>query len=107
MKRLVPVVTVLFLPCSFASDGAWPAKGDQIYVSASFKGLEGKSPVAGANMKYDMPPCKQLTVTKADAKKQHWTTKDLVGGQETLEGPWESRMHKSEAECKDHYAAAG
>ena len=107
MKPLLLVIPLLLSPLTFASDQAWPSKGEKVYVSASFKGLEGKSPVPGASMKYDMPACKELTVTKADAKKQRWTLEDLLGSKETLEGPWESRMHKSETECQSHYSTAG
>ena len=106
MKRLLLLVPLLFHSNALASEQPWPDTGSEVYVSASFKGL-GPVSVSGASMKYDMPACKQLTVKKADPRKQRWTTTDPVGGNETLAGPWESRMHKSEAECQDHYKAGG
>ena len=81
-----------------ATEKAWPQRGDSIYVSASFEGLEAPSLVANARMTYKMPPCKVLVIKKAKPKKLRWITKDLVGGVERLEGDWRVRMHRNEEE---------
>ena len=102
----VPLV-LLLVPMSMASEQAWPGKGDTVYISASFKQLSAASPVAGAKMGYDMPPCAALLITKATPKKSLWVTKDPVGGTEQLEGAWLPRMHKTKQECDAQHSTEG
>jgi hypothetical protein len=104
--RVVPLVLAL-VPLAVAAEQAWPGKGDTVYVSASFKKLSAASPVAGAQMQYDMPPCAALVITKANPKKSLWVTKDPVGGTEHLEGAWLARMHKTKAECEAQHSQDG
>ena len=107
MRFYAPYFVLMALPVLLAAESEWPGKGDTVYVSASFKKLTAASPVAGAQMSYDMPSCAALVVTKATAKKLVWVTKDPVGGTEELEGPWLSHMHKSKSECEGQYSKTG
>ena len=107
MKTYVIPFLLMFGLAAVASEHEWPSKGDTIYVSASFKKLNAPSPVAGAQMSYDMPPCAALVVTKANAKKLVWVTKDPVGGTEKLEGGWLPRMHKEKSECETQHSKEG
>src|SRR5262249_36585956 len=105
---LSSVLLPLVLASAMAAAGnEWPAKGDTIYVASSFKKLTAASPVAGAQMSYDMPPCAALVVTKAASKKSEWVTKDPVGGTETLRGAWLGRMHKAKTDCEAQHAKDG
>jgi len=106
MKSRV-VILLLALGMVAAADASWPSKGDAVFISASFKGIQHPKLVSGASMKYDMPPCKQLTVTKANAKKLSWVVKDPLGNEERLEGEWVPWMFKTEEECKSQSAARG
>jgi hypothetical protein len=58
-------------------------------------------------MTYDVPACAPLLITKAKPKKPSWVTKDPVGGNPRLKGPWIRRMHKSESECKKQFSTDG
>jgi len=107
MKRATAPLLLLLMPILLAAENEWPSKGDTVYVASSFKKLTGPSPVAGTQMSYDMPPCAALLVSKSNPKKSKWVTKDPVGGVETLEGAWLSRMHKSKSECEAQHAKEG
>jgi hypothetical protein len=102
-----PVILLSALAMVAAADASWPSKGDAVFICASFKGIQHPKLVSGASMKYDMPPCKQLTVTKANAKKLSWVVKDPLGNEERLEGEWGPWMFKTEEECKSQSAAGG
>ena len=103
-KAAVPLLALAMLA---ATDGPWPSKGDAVFILASFKGIQHPKLVSGASMKYDMPPCKQLTVTKANAQKLSWVVKDPLRNEERLEGDWVPWMFKTEEECKSQSAARG
>jgi len=106
--RASAVALVLFLvPIAHASDQAWPATGDRIFIAASFKKLSAPSPVGGAQMQYDMPPCTELVIAKANSKKSRWATKDPLGGTQQLEGAWTARMHKTKSECEAQLSSDG
>ena len=108
VMRMSVVVPVFFLVAmAFASEQPWPAKGDTVYISASFKKLSAPSPVGGAQMQYDMPACAEVVIVKANPKKSLWVTKDPVGGTEQLEGAWTPRMHKSKSECEAQFSSDG
>lgn len=105
VQRLARVVIVV--PWALAAEPAWPSKGDTVYISASFSKLSAASPVAGAQMQYDMPPCAALVITKTSAKKPLWVTKDPIGGTQHLEGVWLARMSKTKAECEAQHSKDG
>jgi hypothetical protein len=102
---------VLFLlvivPAAVAASEVPLAKGDEVYVAATLKGIQHPKLVSGANMTYDMAPCKKLVVKKADPKKQQWVVEDLLGNQERLEGEWSPWLFKTEAECKAYTSTQG
>ena len=106
MKSRVAIL-LLAVGMVAAAEPSWPSKGDAVFISASFKGIQHPKLVSGASMRYDMPPCKQLTVTKANAKKLSWVVKDPLGNEERLEGQWVPWMFKTEEECKSQSAARG
>jgi hypothetical protein len=90
-----------------ASENAWPRKGDTVYISASYEGLSAASPVADAQMKYDLPPCMKLELVKSKPKTLKWVTKDPIGGSEKLEGAWLSHTHQTKAECESQVSSDG
>ncbi len=102
----IPLV-VLCVSMAFASDDTWPSKGDTVFIAASFKKLTAPSPVGGATMQYNMPPCAKLEIGKANLKKLKWVTKDPVGGTERLEGGWVARMHKNKEACEAQMSSDG
>lgn len=104
---LLAAVALASSPSLRAEAPSPPVKGDEIYVAATFKGIEHPKLVSGARMTYDMSPCKVLVIRKADAKKQAWTVQDALGNQERLEGPWLPWMFTTEAECKAFVASKG
>ena len=107
MKRRASVALVLGFSLVSASDKPWPGNGDIVYLSASIKNVENPKLVSGASMKYNMPPCKALTISKADPEKLSWVTEDPLGSSQHLEGPWSGWMHKTETECKTQFATRG
>ena len=107
MRLLAVPLALLLVPMALASEEAWPSKGDTVYISASFKKLSAPSPVAGAQMQYDMPSCAKVEMVKTNPKKLLWVTKDPVGATEQLEGAWLPRMHKSKSECEAQFSAEG
>ncbi len=107
MRSRALLLVLTLVPPAVASEQAWPSKGDTVYVSASFKKLEAASPVGGARMQYNMPPCAALLITKVNPKKPLWVTKDPVGGTEQLQGAWLARMHKTKEECEAQHSSAG
>ena len=107
MKPIVLVVMLLVGSVAIASDAGWPTKGDKVYIAASFKGLHPPSPVAGAQIKVDMPACTEVEIVKANAQKNQWTMRDPLGGSEHLEGTWLPRMHKTKAECESQLSTEG
>ncbi|HEU4402075.1 MAG TPA: hypothetical protein VFT43_08215 [Candidatus Polarisedimenticolia bacterium] len=107
MRRSVALMPLLILFPALAADRPWPAKGDSVYVAASLKGIQNPRLVSGASLKYDMPACARLTVTKADPKKLAWVVADPLGNNERLEGAWTAWMFKTEAECKTQTSARG
>jgi hypothetical protein len=107
MRLQLAALVVILVPLAVAAEEAWPSKGDTVHVSASFKKLSAASPVAGAQMQYDMPPCAALVITKTNPKKPLWITKDPVGGTQHLEGGWLARMHRTKAECEAQYSQDG
>ena len=98
----LPVVPAAFLLASFviASESNWPGKGDTVFISVSFKGLNPPSPMAGAKVTFDMPPCAEVEIVKAAPQKNVWIIRDPLNGNEHLEGAWLVRMHKSKSECE-------
>ena len=102
-----PAIVLLALATLAAAEAPWPSKGDAVFIAASFKSIQHPKLVSGASMKYDMPPCKQLTVKKADPKKLVWVVTDPLGNDERLEGEWGPWMFKTEEECKSQSAARG
>ena len=106
--RLQIASVLLFLGSAvIASEEPWPGKGESVYVAASFKKLSAASPVAGAQMQYDMPACSKVEIIKANPKKLHWTTKDPVGGTQQLEGAWLPRMHRTKEACEAQMSLEG
>ena len=97
----------LLLVSDSAAQDAWPAKGDSLFIAASFKNLSAKSGVPGARMRYDLPACAMLRVMKAQPKKNRWVIEDRMGGEVELIGPWLARMHKGKIECEAQLGAEG
>ncbi len=103
MRFAAAATTILILTAALAGEAPWPQKGDTVYISATLKSVNSAVLVFGASpMESDVPPCVPLTIRKAKA--ELWITKDPVGQSERLEGPWLPRMHRTEKECKDHFA---
>ena len=74
MKPIVLVVILLVGSVAIASDAGWPTKGDKVYIAASFKGLHPPSPVAGAQVKVDMPACTEEPVDHAGSSRGQRTS---------------------------------
>lgn len=97
----------LLLVSDSAAQDAWPAKGDSLFIAASFRNLSAKSDVPGARMRYDLPACAMLRVMKAKPDKKRWTIEDRMGGQIELLGSWLPRMHKGKMECEAQLGSEG
>jgi hypothetical protein len=107
MKPIAVTLGLLFALAAVAAEKTWPSKGDVVYLSASLKQVSARKPVAGAPMKYDLPPCPKLEVVKANPDKLRWVVKDPAGGTEELEGPWLPHMHQDKSECETKWSAHG
>src|SRR5262245_44424556 len=106
-RLLVLAPCLLLLASDSKALDSWPAKGDAVHISASFKDLSAPSNVPNARTHYDMPACVRLQVVKARPDKGLWTIEDAMGGRAELLGPWVSRMHKGKMECEAQLAAEG
>jgi hypothetical protein len=107
MKLPIAPVALVFASLAVASESTWPNKGDTVFISASFKGLNPPPLVAGAKVNFDMPPCAEVEIVKATPQKNQWTMRDPLNGKESLVGAWLVRMHKSKSECEAQLSAQG
>jgi hypothetical protein len=108
--RTAALILLLFAgpTVSHAVDAAWPSKGDTVYVSATLVHFIQAIPgISGSHRETNVPACVPLTIKKAKPDDSQWTTRDPVGGEERLDGPWLPRMHRTEPDCKAYLAAAG
>ena len=120
MFRVVLFVGVaLVLPLASVtapSAQTWPGNDDKVYVAATLKSLSWKTGVSAEGVPgatyvvtNDMEPCKVMAVRDAKPDKLRWTGQffEMWGPKVQLEGPWLSRMHKTEADCRSQLAAEG
>lgn len=107
MRNAAIPFMLLVVTITIASEEVWPIKDDTVYIASSFKKLVAPSLIGGAQVQYDMPPCAKLQIVKANQKKFKWVTKDPLGGNEKLEGAWDSRMHKSKEACEAQMSSEG
>lgn len=89
---------------------AWPAKGDTVYVSAT---LTNVPPVLNFGVAQTnptpspIPACVPMKVTKAKPEKPRWEVSGASYTHARLEGPWGSRLHATEAECRSALTESG
>lgn len=107
MRPCAIVLLLMFVPVAMGAEVAWPGKGDTVYISASFKKIDGPSPVAGIKIQYDIPTCAEFTITKANAEKSVWVVRDAMNGKLRLERAWPPRLHKDKAACEEFMSSAG
>ena len=109
--NILPLIlaTILTAKNSSAAEATWPTKGDTVHISATLQSVNpvtmlvfGVSP-----MESEVPACVPLRVTKAKPKRDLWIMKDPVNNSQRLEGPWLTRMHKTEATCRTHLSETG
>jgi len=101
-------LALCFAGWAMAADKApWPQKGDVLYLSARLPGRS--SPMfLGAKMQdlLVLEPCLPVTIEKRTDASDFFRIKD-ESGKRMLEGPWLTRMHKTEKECKETFSTKG
>jgi hypothetical protein len=107
MRSYAAPFVLLVASLAFGADAPWPTKGDTVYISASFRGLDPPPAIAGAWGHFHMLPCEPVKVVKANPQSSIWVVRDPLGGTERLEGDWASRIHKTEVECKTQFSTQG
>ena len=108
----------------------WLEKRADVYISASIEYEEGRSTAVGEVNRgrriSTASPCTRLTMLQLQSGKLPWVlrpyskasslsssnvssnvAKPLDVSEIRLQGPWQPRMFRSEAECLEHFAAAG